>query len=299
MGKIFNRKCNHCEKEYTGEGRKFCSTECATLASKKSFNKEVVSDDNDIYKEILREIKKKPIEVHNYFPKNHVKIGLIGDTQLGSLYERQDINECLYKIFEKEGINHVYHTGDLIDGDKVYRGQEYELAYHGIDEQVKHCIDTYPYRKNIVTHFITGNHDLSFHKSVGADVGQIISAKRKDMIYLGREEVDIDMQGVMLRLAHPGKGTSYAISYQIQKMIESLTGGTKPNLLAVGHFHKAEILPLLRNIVAIQTGCTQSQTPFMRRMSLSAHLGGWILEFWVNKKEVVRIKSEFIPFYER
>jgi hypothetical protein len=82
-------------------------------------------------------------------------------------------------------------------------------------------------------------------------------------------------------------------------MIESFTGGTKPNILAIGHFHKAEVLPLIRNITAIQTGTTQSQTPFMRRNSLAAHLGGWIAEFHVNNKEIVRMKTEFFPFYEK
>lgn len=300
MGKIFKRKCNQCGKEYTGEGRKFCSVECATLSARKSLSTtELIDDNNDIYKEILKEIKRKPIEVHNYFPKNHIKIGLMGDTQLGSLYERPDINECLYNIYEKEGIEHVYHTGDLVEGEKVYRGQEYEIAYHGVDNQVKHCVETYPHRKKITTHFITGNHDLSFHKSLGADIGKAIASERKDMHYLGKEESDISIQGIKLRLSHPGKGTSYAISYQPQKMIESISGGEKPNILCIGHFHKAEILPILRNVVVVQTGTTQSQTPFMRRMSIAAHLGGWILEFWVNKGEIVRIKSEFIPFYEK
>ena len=300
MGKIYKRECDYCGEYYEGRGSKFCSFECSQNNQKEKFeNVKVTEDTKKLYEKILHEIKREPISVHNYFPKNHIKIGLLGDNQIGSIYARQDILDCLYNIYKKEGINHVYNTGDLCDGGNMYRGHEFELINHGVQAQVECCLNTYPRIEGITTHFITGNHDLSFYKSVGVDIGEILMDKRKDFDYLGREEADINIQGILLRLAHPGKGTSYAVSYQIQKMIESITGGTKPNILAVGHFHKAEVLPLIRNITAIQTGTTQSQTPFMRRNSLAAHLGGWILEFWVNGKEIVRIKTEFIPFYEK
>ena len=300
MSKIYKRDCDFCNKPYEGEGKKFCSQKCSIAHQKELREEKVEVEDkkNDLYKEILQQIKRKPISVHNYFPKNHIKIGIMGDTQIGSLYERPDIVDCLYEIYKKEGIEHVYHTGDLIDGGGIYKGHEFEVAYNGVRAQTERCIDTYPRIEGITTHFITGNHDLSFWKSVGVDIGEIISSRRTDMEYLGKEEALVDIQGIKLQLSHPGKGTGYAISYQIQKQIEAISGGTKPNILAVGHYHKAELLPILRNVVAIQTGTTQSQTPFMRRNSLAAHLGGWIFEFWVNNGSLVRIKSEFIPFYE-
>jgi predicted phosphodiesterase len=252
-----------------------------------------------LYKRILQEIRRKPVSIHSYFPRNHAKIGLCSDTQCGSLYERLDLISALYRIFRKDGISHVYHAGDLIDGEKVYRGHEYEIAYHGVDAQVNHVVKDYPRVPGIHTHFITGNHDLAFWKNAGVDVGRLIAENRKDFDYLGKEEADILIQGVKLRLSHPGKGTSYAISYHPQKMVESLSGGEKPNILAIGHYHKAECLPVLRNVITIQTGCLQSQTPFMRRNHIAAHLGGWVIDLWINKKAIVKIKTEFIPFYER
>jgi hypothetical protein len=97
-------------------------------------------------------------------------------------------------------------------------------------------------------------------------------------------------------LIHPGGGTSYALSYRAQKIVESLEGGTKPDLLAIGHYHKADMIPSYRNVCAIQTGTFERQTPFMARGGLSAHVGGWIGEV-VKGKGHNTIKAEFVAFY--
>jgi hypothetical protein len=63
-------------------------------------------------------------------------------------------------------------------------------------------------------------------------------------------------------------------------------------------YHKAEYLPCLRNVLAIQAGTLCGQTPFMRRKSIAAHIGFWIVEFGLGK-EINRFKCEFFAQYER
>jgi len=194
-------------------------------------------------------------------------------------------------------------TGDLVDGNgRMYRGQEYELRTHGADRQVEYAILHYPHIAGITTHFITGNHDLSFYKQTGLDVGLMIADKRKDMIYLGKEEADVSFSfgphKIIVRLSHPGKGTAYAISYNSQKYIESLSGGKKPHIVLTGHFHKSEFLPNYRNVALIQTGCLQEQTPFMRRQNIAAMMGFWVIEFGANEGGLSMLKGQFFPFYE-
>ena len=99
-----------------------------------------------------------------------------------------------------------------------------------------------------------------------------------------------------LMLIHPGGGSAYALSYKPQKIVESLEGGTKPNMVAIGHFHKAEMMPSYRNICSIQSGTFQRQTPFMARGGLSAHVGGWIVDVTVGDGHNV-IRAEFVAFY--
>ena len=97
---------------------------------------------------------------------------------------------------------------------------------------------------------------------------------------------------------HPSGGCAYAVSYKSQKIIESYSGGQKPRAVFIGHFHKAEVLPMWRNVRAIQAGCFCSQTPFMIKKPTPAHVGGWIIEDKICKKGTGRFKSEFISFYE-
>ena len=123
------------------------------------------------------------------------------------------------------------------------------------------------------------------------------------MIYLGRELADVVIgnkkENIKMRLLHPRFGSAYALSYQPQKYIESLSGGQKPQILLMGHTHKAEFMPCYRNILSIQAGCCQSQTPFMAGKNLASHTGYWVLEFSIQKSQLVsRFKAEFFAVYE-
>ena len=236
------------------------------------------------------------------------KIGLLGDTQMGSRHERPDVLNAIYDLYEQEGIQKVFHAGDLLDGDHVYRGQEYDLMHMGADRQVRHTIETYPKKEGIKTFFITGNHDLCYYIRTGYDIGKgLLTKERKDMIYLGPEEADVLLYAegeeekstpAILRLFHPGgTGSAYALSYRAQKTIESYSGGEKPSILAIGHLHKASYF-FIRNVHTIQVGCTQEQTRFMRNRGIQAHVGAFIVEFTLEENgTITRFKNEFIPFY--
>jgi hypothetical protein len=81
-------------------------------------------------------------------------------------------------------------------------------------------------------------------------------------------------------------------------MIDSITGGEKPNILAVGHYHKMEQI-LYRNIHAFQVGTFQAQTNWMKGKGLSAAIGGWIIEIHVEDDgSISQIEADFIPFYK-
>lgn len=242
------------------------------------------------------------VEVHEV-EGEWVRCGIISDIHKGSLYHQAGLLELAYDVFEREGISNVYAAGDIVAGGKMYRGQEFELWAHGVDAQVDLTVNSWPEKEGITTHFITGNHDLSFWKNVGVDVGELIVHKRpEDLKYLGREEADIVFNTpngkVRMRLVHPGKGTAYALSYHPQKYIEALEGGKKPHVIVMGHYHKAEKLPSYRNVYLIQAGCIEAQTPFMRRNNIAAHMGFWIIEFLVNEPQMVsRFRSEFVSWF--
>ena len=94
---------------------------------------------------------------------------------------------------------------------------------------------------------------------------------------------------------------SYAISYKMQQYVNSIEGGVKPNMVCMGHYHKADHLPSYRNIDCLQSGTFEWQTPFMARSGSQAHVGGWIVRVTVgNKKSMSNsVGAEFMAFYKR
>ena len=227
-----------------------------------------------------------------------IRFGLMGDTQINSKYTQLTHLHSLYDIYLSEGIETVYHVGDIDEGEQMRVGHQYECYTQGADDHIAEIVRVYPARRGIKTKFITGNHDHSIIKRAGYDIGYSIANMRQDMEYLGQSCALVYLtDNCTMELRHPIDGTAYALSYKIQKMIEAMSGGEKPNILAVGHYHKADYI-FYRNVHAIQTGTLQAQTPFMRGKGISAHMGGWIVEIHVNDDGAInRIKTEFIPFY--
>lgn len=251
--------------------------------------------------------EEKRIAIQNQEPTHHkvkwdgtqvLKFAIMGDTQFGSKYAQITYLHDFYDLCKREGVENVYHTGDITDGLKMRVGHEYELYEVSADEMRDDVVKNYPKIDGITTHFITGNHDASIYKHVGYDIGQAIANLRPDMKYLGRDCAVVNLTPkCTLELRHPWDGTAYAISYKMQKMIEAMESDSKPNILAVGHYHKAEYI-FYRNVHALQTGCFQGQTPFTRGKGISVHMGGWLVTIYVDENGYIqRFAPEFIPCY--
>lgn len=245
--------------------------------------------------------------IENLVPKQHaldwdgsriIRFGLMGDTQINSKYTQLTHLHNFYDKCAAYGIDTVFHTGDIDEGEQMRVGHQYECYEQGADDHVAEIVRVYPYRKGIKTYFITGNHDASLYKRAGMDLGKAIAEKREDMIYLGRDCAIAQLtDNCKLELRHPWDGTAYAVSYKIQKMVEAMESDSKPNILAVGHYHKVEYL-FHRNVHCFQTGCFQSQTPFTRGKGISVHMGGWIVEVLVGKDgSVQEITPTLVPYY--
>ena len=238
--------------------------------------------------------------IHNDWTGDKIiRFGLCGDNQYNSKYTQITYLHNFYDKLQSEGITDVYHTGDIDEGEEMRVGHKYECYKQGADDHVDEIVAKYPKRKGMTTHFITGNHDHSHIKRVGYDIGKTIAKERDDMDYLGMSDARIFLTpNCTMDLHHPIDGTAYAVSYKIQKQIEAMQGGEKPNIYAVGHYHKMEYF-LYRNVHAFQTACFQAQTPWMRGKGIACTVGGWIVEVHVNDDGIItRLTSTFIPYYK-
>ncbi|RLJ03614.1 MAG: hypothetical protein DRP11_00015 [Candidatus Aenigmatarchaeota archaeon] len=216
-------------------------------------------------------------------------IGILSDTHLGNKYARPDKLRKFYDIAEKEGAELFLHAGDLTDGDgKVYRGQLNELLVYGFDETIDYVLKEYP-RSSRKTYIISGNHDDSFLKTVGADIIKAICQEMEDMEYVGSVSARLKMGNKEIEIVHGSGGVPYARSYQSQKQLEQMA--ERPFLLIRGHLHISLFMPYLESFV-IEAGCFQEQTPYLKRKGLYPQVGGWILEikgekirpYWVDLK---------------
>jgi len=231
-----------------------------------------------------------------------IRFAAISDTHLASKYEKLDELHSFYDICVKEGIKRVYHAGDILEGRFVYRGQENEVKFWSLDDQVDHLVANFPKRKGITTWFISGGHDETALKREGIDLGRRIIDRalaegRQDLVYLGNSYASIEiLPSIIVELIHPMGGTAYAVSYNAQKYAESMTGGTKPNIVLRGHAHKSIQFPR-RGIQLFEAGCFQKQTPFMRGKGLIAEVGGWIIEVRAVAGSVRSISGRWIPYY--
>ena len=105
---------------------------------------------------------------------------------------------------------------------------------------------------------------------------------------------------VIMKMFQPGDGSAYAVSYKLQKMVESLEGGKKPEILVEGHYHKAMYM-FLRNVHALEAGTLCGQTEWMRGKKIQVHKGYWVLDFDIAAGKRGGIKNfspTFVSFYD-
>lgn len=230
--------------------------------------------------------------------KDHIKVIALGDTHIGSKHWFMKENIDFINYGWERGCQIGFHSGDIVDGIGVYRGQIAEVAEPLIKDQVQTMVDKFPYKKDFKWYFVTGNHDLSTYKTNGYDPGETIVNRRNDFEYLGMMRARVKIMDKQIELFHGGS-PAYSLSYPIEKHIRATTSGSKPHVLLMGHLHSAVYLPLHRNIHCFMVGCFQGETLWTIAKSLPATTGGWILDFGIDKKGFIKsMKSEWVGYYQ-
>ncbi len=253
--------------------------------------------------------------VEPYVPINHdhqsgggtFSFGFVTDTHLCSKFQRLDVLQYAYEVFSKRKIKSVFHAGNLVDGESKVNA--HDLLVHGIAEQANYVLDHYPSKPGIKTYYIDGDdHEGWWKQREGIEFGrylmfEAITRDRQDLQYMGYLENDIPVKvgrsPTIIRVMHPGGGSSYAYSYTSQKIVESFQAGEKPSVLLLGHFHKADYC-VARQVHCVQGGCMEDQSTFMRKKRLEAAVGFWIITVTVDVNGAVsQFVPEFYSFFDR
>lgn len=211
------------------------------------------------------------------------KIGVISCTHFGSKFAQITALHKYYQKCKDHGVDVVLHCGDLIDGEKVYRGHRFESHLQGFADQRDFTVANYPKVEGIKTYCISGNHDDSFVQTANIDVVAEIVLQRDDMDYLGRYGAYVMLNGIVTAKLHHGHGGgAYARSYKLQKYVESFTSENKPQMYFLGHYHR-QFYDFFRNIHCYQVASFQGQTPYAVRKALDPQITGWIIEYDIDQ----------------
>jgi hypothetical protein len=182
---------------------------------------------------------------------NWFKFGALGDNHLGSKHERLDVLNAAYDLYESEGVTTVFNTGNWIEGEM--RLNFHDVNVHGLDDQIDYLLAKYPQKPGITTYFVAGDdHEGWYQRNARIEIGRYLQLRaeavgRFDLKYLGYVEADVILKSKrgqsVLKVMHPGGGSSYAHSYAPQKIVECVptytealtpTGWKTPDKLQVG-----------------------------------------------------------------
>lgn len=240
--------------------------------------------------------------------KDWTKLGLVADTHLCCREERLSELHLHYDLMLEEGALQVFHAGNIVDG-YVPRINGDSVFESSIDGQITYVIDNYPQRAGMTTYFITGDDHEGWWQKEGFNFGAYLQLRaekdgRHDLQYIGHVEADVALnigkKPTMLKVQHPGGGSSYARSYKGQKQVEAFEGGEKPSILVQGHYHVSNYMNE-RNIHVVNMPGFQDQTIFARKHKLRMEVGGAIVSFKVNEEDgaVTRFRLELNRFFTR
>ena len=264
----------------------------------------------------LQPRKYKPLHVE--FSDWKIKFGVITDLHGGHQCYRPDVLTHARENFERQEVDFILNCGDTIEGMSNREGHINELDIIGTTAQVEYMADQFEQfgETGMLIHSIEADGSHTGWSRVkgnqGGNAAKELENESKYYKFLGWNQQDMVLSnGVVARLRHPGSGTAYAISYKMQKYLESLGGGDKPNIVFNGHYHKM-LQMFHRNIHAFECGTLENQTPYMGRLGTPAHVGYWIVEVTLDESKegqtqtklrgkeafISSVKAEFTPFYD-
>lgn len=234
--------------------------------------------------------------VHD-FEGEEITFGVITDTHLGSKYSDPAHLEEAFEVFDKNGASFILHAGDVFEGLSHRPGHMYECTHLGYSQQLDYGREVFSQWKNTPIYMVDGNHDRWYVKSNGALIVSELCAGQDNLHFLGHDEGDVEIGGVKIKLWHGEDGSSYAFSYRIQKIVESMTGGEKPNILVCGHTHKS-LYMFDRHVHCISAGSMQKQSKWMRGKRHASHTGFYVVNMAINDTGVAWFEPRFYPFYQ-
>jgi hypothetical protein len=237
------------------------------------------------------------------------RFAVASDIHVGSKYFLKDQFQDFITRVYKAGTRVILVPGDIMNG--MYRHSRWEENQHGFEAQAREVAKVFPQLKGLTYHAILGNHDETFEKESGINAGSGLEyafheAGRSDFKCYGargaylRLKAPGDKRGCLVELWHPIKGGSYALSYPLQKHVESYGVGQKPDMLFAGHWHQ-QCYFTTRGVHAFSSGTFHGGGgSFGKALGGVQAIGGWSVEYKQTAHGTVReIAPRWHAYHER
>lgn len=227
-----------------------------------------------------------------------IKLAVLGDTHMGHKRQQlQLVNRFFVTAYER-GYRRFLHLGDITDGHYINKRGEhpYECFAQGYDEQLDNVVNTWPEVEGVEMDLIGGNHDFTFYREIGADIGKEIARLRPDIVYHGFDKATIYVgknKNVPIKMQHPDKGSTDVTSTRIQKSIEKLDTVDNPKVVFQGHYHRYYNFTD-RNMEGFLVPCFLGGSIFIDRCELPNDIGGILYDMYVDKSGSVQY-TEYEP----
>ena len=229
---------------------------------------------------------------------NEFKFIAISDTRLGSKSQQLSILNDIYLKGQEMGYNNVILCGNISAGlypiTNVYAETIFaDDTYSQIDYIVSH----YPQLEGMTTYFITGKTDDRHLKQEKISIGRRITDYREDMIFLGENSCDVNIDNVTMQVLGNKLGKTYTVSYRTQQQIDSFRSEDKPDILLYGGLLQMEKYTY-RKVHCISVPSVCATTKEMNEKRFSNTIGAWYITVKTNEKGLLEsINAISSPYY--
>ncbi|MDD3101690.1 MAG: hypothetical protein PHE59_00885 [Patescibacteria group bacterium] len=247
----------------------------------------------------------EPISLTGVHAKKLI-IASISDTHIGDKTAREDLIERAYQEAKLAKADVMTHSGDVFTGTNAYKGQQFDLKYHGADEQLERAQKIWPDSKIPLKVIGGSSHEKAYSVLAGYNIVKMFARLQKNVEYIGGEfivEGTTTINGVTIRLVHPKGGIPYGKSYRSQRFIETLVEEQSNSedgvrVLLLGHLH-VSIFMHYKGISSFLVPCLEGSTSYLKERGMVPWLGMWITEITLDRKNnVTRVRPKYISFEE-
>ena len=256
--------------------------------------------DDDIYliNHGEREIKDKNQFSVDSDDRHEFKFVAFSDTRLGSKSEQLTILNDIYTKAHEMGYDNAILCGNISAG--LYPITDIYAETNFIDDtnaQVEYIIKNYPYIEGMKTYFITGKVDDTHLKKNKINIGKRISQLRNDMIYLGDNSCDMNIDNTRMQILCSKLGKTYTVSYRAQQQVDSYRSEDKPDILLHGGLLQMEKFTD-RNVKTISVPSVVATTKEMNDKRYSNTIGAWFVTVKTDKKGMLEsVRAINCPYY--